>query len=280
MLGLKLTVAAKSMARLLVTLALFLCSSHVVLGAEPVTDAQSTPLQEKWGWDMFDGLKQKISDGLSSAHESISPHLENAHENVMSGWDSLGPMLSNVGDKLNDFKDQAIKKVSEATGLCDKMRPAFEKAETQIEQDLKDQNVHPLGFDDGEGGGRCLATVEADVDKRLTEAATSVGLGDSDATKSVVKWLTGTCASGACASQNGLEHLGLSSYLDSVCPRTSTLFTVFGHPVGLVNDRPTLGLVVPLFFLSFGFAAVLFRRRRGQETRLVATGMDEEACAE
>merc|ERR1712228_79683 len=220
------------------------------------------------------------SDGLSAAHESISPHLDSAHKHVMSGWDSLGGMLSGVSDKLKEFKDQAIKKVSESTGLCDKMRPAFEKAETQIEQDLKDQNVHPLDFDDGEGGGKCIATVEADVDKRLTEAASSVGLGDSDATKSVVKWLTGTVASGACASQTGLEHLQLSSYLDGVCPRTSTLFTVFGHPVGLVNDRPTLGLVAPLFFLSFAFAAVLFRRRRGQETGLVAAGMDEEACAE
>lgn len=199
---------------------------------------------------------------------------------MTSGWDSLGGMLSGVGDKLKEFKDQAIKKVSESTGLCDKMRPAFEDAESKIKQDLKDQNVQPLDFDDGEGGSKCLSTVEADIDKRLTEAANAVGLGDSDATKSVVKWFTGTVASGACASKSGLENLRLGSSLDIVCPRTSTLFTVFGHPVGLVNDRPTVGLVMPLLFLSFGFAAVLFRRRRPQETRLLVAGSDEEACAE
>merc|ERR1712014_297604 len=178
-------------------------------------DAESTPLQEKWGWDLFDGMKQKLSDGLSSAKESFS----SAHKHVMSGWDSLGGMLSGVGDKLQEFKDQAIKKVSESTGLCDKMRPAFEEAETKIKQDLKDQHVQPLDLDYGEGGGKCIATVEADVDKRLTEAATSVGLGDSSATKSVVKWFTGTIASGACASKTGLENLRLGSSLDTVCPQ-------------------------------------------------------------
>jgi hypothetical protein len=270
------------MARLLVTLALILSSSHVALGAEAVNDAQPTPLQEKWGWDMFDGMKKKISDGLAAVHEKLSPAIDSAHQHVTSGWDSLGGMLSGVGDKLKEFKDQAIKKVNESTGLCDKMRPAFEDAESKIKQDLKDQNVQPLDFDAGagEGDGKCLSTVEADVDKRLTEAATAVGLGESDATKSVVKWFTGTIASGACASKSGLENLQLGSSLDSVCPRTSTLFTVFGHPVGLVNDRPTVGLVVPLLFLSFGFAAVLFRRRRPRETRLLVTGNDEESCAE
>lgn len=230
---------------------------------------------------MFDGMKSSISSGLSSVKDTLSPVTDSVHHHVTTGWNKLGGMLSDLGDKMNEYKDLAIKKVSETTGLCDKMRPAFEDAEGKIKQDLKDQHVQPLDFHDGEGGGNCIATVEADVDKRLTEAATAVGLGNSSATKSTVKWFTGYIASGACASKSGLENLRLSSALDSVCPRTSTLFTVFGHPVGLVNDRPSLGLFVPLMFASLGFAAVLLRRRRqNQSTRLMSAGMDEEACAE
>lgn len=269
------------MARLLVTLAVVLCSSHVALGTEIVNDIQKTPLQEKWGWDLFDGMKQSISDGLSAVHEKLSPVVDTAHQHVTTGWNSLGGMISDLGDKMNEYKDIAIKKVTESTGLCDKMRPAFEDAEGKIEQDLKDQHVQPLDFHDGEGGGNCIATVEADVDKRLTEAATAIGLGADDATKSVVKWFTGTIASGACASKSGLEHIRLSSSLDVVCPRTTTLFTVFGHPVGLVNNRPTVGLAVPLTFVPLGFAAVLLRRRHSrQSTSLLPAEMDEEASAE
>jgi len=306
------------MARLVTRLVACACASSVVL-AKPYTITDPKAIQEKWfnwnsaadSWnsmtesltaatdsagEMFTNAHSTVSGAVSDAHATVSGAVGDAHKSLSEltagqpgFFTAMSDTVGQLQDMMTDWKNDAIKGMSSLTGgACDSLREATGNAEAAIEADIKQQGVTPIDFSgqaSGVAGSQnpCLATVEEDIKKEVTAQLGT--WADNAIIKESVGWMARAGSDVACVSQQGLSHIDLSYFVDTLCPAPSSrLFTVFGHPLFERNSPSAAVALCMMVAASAGL--VMFVRRaisshgRQVEAKDVEAKDVEEAGAE